>query len=67
MEKMLYFAILLQQKFYWQSKLQYYSQEKDSAYVKKSVIASFRIKRGKEKSEQTGKSVAITRVKLHMC
>lgn len=28
-------AILLQQKFYWQSKLQYYSQQKISAYVKK--------------------------------
>lgn len=28
-------TILLQQKFYWQRKLQYYSQHKISAYVKK--------------------------------
>ena len=27
--------IVLQQKFYWQSKLQYYSQEKIFAYVKR--------------------------------
>lgn len=59
-------AILLQQKFYWQSKSQYYSQQKNSAYVKKNIIASLKIKRGKEKSEQIGKYVAITTVKLHM-
>lgn len=47
-------AILLQQKFYWQSKSQYYSQQKNSAYVKKSIIASLKIKEGKKKVSKLG-------------
>lgn len=58
-------AILLQQKFYWQSKLQYYSQQKISAYVKKYNCLTQHKKR-KKKSEQVGKCIAIAVVKLYI-
>lgn len=42
------------EKSYWQSKSQYYSQQKNSTYVKTSVIASLKIKRGKKKVSKLG-------------